>query len=381
MADTKLFRIRASDGRGYQNRGSVLVNRTADGVELNTIWDEIADALNLYNNERSAIASLVSFRTTRPGDAVPQSVNAERFEEATEYGVPTGVSDPSYLKLGFTLKDYDLALRATWKYLRDATAEQIQNRVTRIFEADNNLTNSLVLNRLFSPATATNDQLLTCYGLWNGDGQKPPAHMGLSFAGDHTHYLTTASTVLDAQDVELSIKHIKHHGYGSTQAARFLLLAHPDDVEASLMTSWRAGVEYRTGAPKPNYDFIVTSNAPAFLTSERIQGETPPPEYGGLPVLGSYGGALVIQSYFVPKGWATVVASGGANSVDNPVGVREHENPAYQGLRQIPGNGPYPLQDSFFARTLGVGVRHRGAAVALQITTNLSYTAPVFDLP
>ena len=375
------LRIRCGDGRGIQSRGSVLVNRTADGVGLDDIWAEIQEALQVYNSERSAIASLVSFRTTRPGDAIPQNVLAESFEEATEYGQPRGIADPSYLKLGFTLKDYDLALRSTWKYLRDATSEQITSQVTRVLEADNRLTNTLVLNRLFSPTPQTNDQLLTCYGLWNGDGQKPPSHLGLNFDGAHTHYLSTASTVLDAQDVEAAIKHVKHHGYGSTQAARFLLLVHPDDVEVAGMTTWRAGVQYRAGAPLPSYDFIVTSAAPAFLTNQRVQGEAPPVEYGGIPVLGSYAGALVIQSYFVPKGWAAVVASGGANSDDNPIGVRDHYSPDYQGLRHIAGNAPYPLQDSFFARTIGVGVRHRGAAVAIQISENTSYTAPVIQVP
>jgi hypothetical protein len=379
MATT--FRVRAGDGRGIQSRGSTLVNKTADGVSLDSIWEEVQAALAVYGDQRTAIASLVSFRTTRAGDAVPQNVVAERFEEATEYGQPSGISDPSYLKLGFTLKDYDLALRSTWKYLRDATSEQVVSRVTRVFEADNRLTNTLVLNRLFSPQAVINDQMLTCYGVWNGDGQIPPSHMGLTFDNTHTHYLATASTVLDAEDVELAIKHVKHHGYGSTQSAQFILFAHPDDVEAATMTSWRAGIEYRTGAPLPAYDFIVSSTAPAFITHEHVQGETPPPDYGGIPVLGSYGGALVIQSYFVPKGWATVVASGGPNSDDNPIGVREHESVDYQGLRHIAGNAAYPLQDSFFARTIGVGVRHRGAAVAIQITASSTYTAPVIQVP
>ena len=89
----------------------------------------------------------------------------------------------------------------------------------------------------------------------------------------------------------------------------------------------------------------------------------------------------MIQSYFIPKGWAAMVASGGPNSVDNPIGVREHDNSAYQGLRLIPGNGKYPLQDAMFARAIGVGVRHRGAAVAIQITAGSSYTAPAIQIP
>ena len=64
--------------------------------------------------------------------------------------MPVGVSDPSYLKLAYSFKDYDLSLRASWKYIRDATAEQIENRITRALEADNTLVNGLILQRLFS---------------------------------------------------------------------------------------------------------------------------------------------------------------------------------------------------------------------------------------
>ena len=43
----------------------------------------------------------------------------------------------------------------------------------------------------------------------------------------------------------------------------------------------------------------------------------------------------------------------------------------------IPGrNQRYPLQDSFFARGFGTGVRHRGAAAVLQVTTDSTYTPP-----
>jgi hypothetical protein len=85
----------------------------------------------------------------------------------------------------------------------------------------------------------------------------------------------------------------------------------------------------------------------------------------------------VIHTNFLPQGYVVVLATGGANSEANPVGLREHVNPAYQGLRHIPGHGSYPIVDSFFARGFGVGTRHRGAACVMQITTNTSYTPPV----
>jgi hypothetical protein len=99
-----------------------------------------------------------------------------------------------------------------------------------------------------------------------------------------------------------------------------------------------------------------------------------------LRVWGSYGYTLLCQSAYVPVGYVAMVATSGPNSPDNPVGFREHVNVAYQGLRHIPGNGPYPLVDSFFARGFGVGTRHRGAAVVMRLTTSTSYTAPVLDV-
>ena len=61
------------------------------------------------------------------------------------------------------------------------------------------------------------------------------------------------------------------------------------------------------------------------------------------------------------------------------MGFREHNNAAYRGLRQIPGAGPYPLVNSYGQRSFGVGVRQRGAAVCIQVTTNGSYSKPTND--
>lgn len=78
----------------------------------------------------------------------------------------------------------------------------------------------------------------------------------------------------------------------------------------------------------------------------------------------------------VPDGYLLTVATSGANSPNNVVGVRHHANPTYRGLRQIPGPGQYPLVRMEYARAFGVGVRHRGAAVVTQIKASGSYDAP-----
>jgi hypothetical protein len=365
--------------KGISTQGDVLVNETSDGVDLNKVWGEIQDVLDLYNRERSAVVKLLSYPTIQVADAVPQSISSESFEEATEFGIPRAVRPPSdVLRLGYTFKDWDLSLRATWKFLREATAEQITAQVTRILEGDNKNVTGTILQRLFDPQPVFNDWNHTCYGLWSNDGMTPPPYLGKTFAGDHTHVLTSGSTVIDSQDIEMMIRHVTEHGYGTVPGSQMLIFAHPDDVEAATMTAWRAGVEYRTGGPLPRWDFIPSALMPAWISDETIHGSVPNADFHGLQCHGSYAGALLIQSNFVPKGWVAVVASGGPDSDINPVAVREHRKANYRGLRHIPGHWQgYPLQDSFFARGFGVGVRHRGAAVVCQITTNASYTAPV----
>ena len=44
----------------------------------------------------------------------------------------------------------------------------------------------------------------------------PPPYLGNTFDGTHTHYLTSGSTVIDSQDIEDMIRHVKEHGYGTT---------------------------------------------------------------------------------------------------------------------------------------------------------------------
>ena len=118
---------------------------------------------------------------------------------------------------------------------------------------------------------------------------------------------------------------------------------------------------------------------PAYFTNEQIVGAIPPTDFEGLRVLGSYGDAWLIESHYVPSGYVIVAATGGLDSDRNPVGFREHTNPAYSGLRHIPGANRYALQDSFYARGFGTGVRHRGAAVVMQVTDDANYTAPTIQ--
>ncbi|RUP35008.1 MAG: hypothetical protein EKK51_00170 [Mycolicibacterium sp.] len=371
----KVVGVQGADSgrRGYSTEGDVLVSHTTDRVDLNVVWDTIREATNEYNAKRSALTSLLTFSTTNFGDAVPQSTDTGSFEEASEYGIAQSARVGGAIPLGYDFKDYDRRGAFTWKFLRGATAKQVYAVANDILSSDIKLTTGTILRRLFNPTQGTNELGTNVYPLWNGDSMVPPTYLGTSFAAPHSHYLASGAALLDSEDVEVLINHVQEHAYGLAGRGQLLILA--NRVESQVIQGFRAGVENQN-TKKARFDFVPSALAPAFLTTEHIIGTTAPDNINGLPCQGSYGPALLIESPFIPAGYVAVVATGGPNSSINPIAFREHEDPAYQGLRHIAGPGQYPLSESHFQRSFGVGVRHRGAAACMQVTTNASYTAP-----
>ncbi|BBX90938.1 hypothetical protein H5U98_06795 [Mycolicibacterium boenickei] len=361
---------------GYNTEGDTLVNRSADGVDLNLIWGEVKAALDAWNAERSAITNLLSYWTVNTADAIPQATNDESFELASEYGEPESVRAPSkHLLLGYTFRDYDKATRFTWKFLRDSTAEQIRAVANYALAADQKLVQGTILERLFSPTAELNEWNHTCYGLYNGDSIVPPAYLGKTFTAPHTHYATSGAATIDSGDLETCAKNVTEHGYNADSGAQLLAFVNP--AQGEVISTFRAGKETATDIVA-KHDYIPSAGAPAYLQPENLVGQVAPEKFNGLKVSGSYGPLWIIESDFVPEGYFSVAATYGPNHPNNVIGVRQHVNAAYQGLRQIQGKVPgYPLQDSFFSRGFGVGVRHRGAASVMQISANANYTAPV----
>ena len=112
---------------GFHTLGDVLVDRTADGVLLQKLWDDQRDLLSAWSSHQDAVTSLLAFKTTDPADAVAQTMAKFTFEEASEFGEPKGARHGDFLICGLDFRDFDLATRFTWKYLRDATARQIEH--------------------------------------------------------------------------------------------------------------------------------------------------------------------------------------------------------------------------------------------------------------
>jgi len=363
---------------GINVAGDVLVNQLADGSDLNAVYTEFADLLNIWNTERTSLTDLLKFNVTVSGEAVPQDMETGSFEEATDLGVPKAAGSPAALPLGYTFKDFDLAGRFSWRFLRDADRRQVDSVMDGILAADNKLVTGTILRALFQNTRKRNEHHMTVYDLYDGTTPGPPSYLGRTFPDTETHYIPSQASQIDSADVEDAIRLIVRKGYGTQANSKILILANPDESE--LIQTWRAGEPSRTGGPDASHDFIPANDAPPFITGAgELVGTQVPGQLWGVKVEGSYGPSLLMQSDFVPSGYVAVVASYGPNSPYNVIGFRQHSNPAYQGLRHIPGAGVYPLVESFHTRAFGVGVRQRGAAVAIQVTTGNTYTPPSAD--
>ena len=359
-----------SDARGYNTAGDVLT-QTLDGRPLNALFTEFQQSLAFWNQKRQLIVDLLTFPVTNPIEDVPQGVT-EDFEEASEFGVPKGISGFNYFSLGYDFKFYDLAVRYTWKFLLDATAAQVENLNAMALEADNRLVFQKVLRAVFNNVNRTTNirgQNYTVYPFYNSDGTTPPTYKNNTFTNTHNHYITSGTAAIQSADLDEMEEHLVHHGYGKQNGGTLVLMV--NRTEGNVIRQYRVA----TGA---SYDFIPAQGAPAFLLPGMgIEGGRPASSFKGLDVIGSYGPWTIVQEDYIPAGYVLAFSTGGEGQASNPVGFREHANSSARGLQLVKGAQPdYPLIDSYYRRGFGTGVRHRGAGIVMQVTVSGTYTIP-----
>jgi hypothetical protein len=366
--------------RGFAERADALL-AAADGTDLNEFWDEAQAVVALKNRQRNSIIDQLTFRTTEMAEKVTVPAGGEDFEVATEYGLPKGVrvSPGNTFWRGYDFNFYDLAVRFTWMYIAEADIRDLRAQVNEALNADNRLMFGRVMRTLFNPLNGTGitDQNLpvTVYKFYNGDGEVPPAVGTNTFLGTHSHYVTTtgmgASATLNPASVTGMQTHLDHHGYSMLNGYKKVLWANAQ--ETAIIRTWRVA----SGAP---WDFIPDdgrTGGGVFIPGGP-QGQYVGAPQGSVPgQIGTYGPWHVVESEYIPAGYLVGLASGGPDNLQNPVGLREHRNPAFRGLKLIPGdkNG-YPLIESFYQRGIGTGIRQRGAGVVMQVKADATYVVP-----
>ena len=369
----------AGGARGYNAAADVMVGQTADGRDLNEIWNEFQETLRLVNEKRTAIVNTLTYPVSNMVETVP-SFTGDDFEEASEYGVPKALraTGDSY-QMGYTFKWYDVAARFTWQYLADASAVEVESVHNAVLDADSRNVFKEIMRTLFRNTNRLANikgQNYNVYTFWNGDGMVPPPYKNNTFDGSHTHFRSSGAANLDSGDVEEMIADLKSHGYSAENGTDLALFV--NEAQVDVIRTWRQGVANANGAIA-KWDFIPSQGQPAFIvpTQQGIIGGQPQNSYKGFNVVGSYGPALIIEESYIPAGYLVLVGSGGEGDLRNPIGFREHASESLRGLRLVQDKqSDYPLIDSYYVRGFGTGVRQRGGVAITKITNVGGYTVP-----
>ena len=359
-----------------------LVFTTEDGVPINQLWSEAQAALAVWNSGRNRLVNILTFPVINEVETVPQ-VGEVRFEVATEFGEPEGERlKIGYFQLGYDFEDYDRATRFSWKFLRDADAGQVRAINNALLQADEVTVFKNTMAAIFDNRNRVADirnRAYNVYSLYNGnDSVVPPPFRGKTFDATHTHYMVSGNDDIDSGDLEDAYENIAEHGYSIEAGTQIVCLANRKQLLQ--MRKWRMG-QVSANTVEANYDFIPSRNQPSqFLDSPTgLLGVLPPDTWNGMRTWGSYGDILLIEEPFMPEDYFLMFGTGGAGNLQNLVGLREHKNALYRGLRILPGNDQrYPLVESYYTRAFGTGIRQRAGAVVMQIGqgTNADYERP-----
>lgn len=355
-----------------------VVTQTSDGRDLNVVWQDMLTLLNAANASRQALIRFLTFQVQNPVEMVTQNGTGVDFEEASEFGEPKGVRiSPSYFNMGYTFKWYDLAARFTWQYLADATSTMVDSVANAAVEAYWRKQMFEVLKTVFNSTNLTatiNQSAYNVYKFYNNDGTVPPTYKSNTFLSTHQHYRTTGAGTLVAGDLDEMLADFASHGYDNSTGYRTVIMVHK--TQGDVIRTFRSTANGGTGV----YDFLPSQGQPGQLilaTQQMIGQGQVPNTLDGLNVIGSYGEALIVQDDWLPTTHIFGFTTGGADSISNPVGIREHAQAGLRGLRLVRGRQPdYPLIDSFWAFGFGTGIRHRGAGMVMEVTADASYDPP-----
>lgn len=362
-----------------------VVTQTADGTDLNSVWSDFMNLLNLVNAQRQALINFLTFAVSQPTEVVTQPGQGVDFEEASEFGEPVSSRiQPAYFNLGYTFKWYDLAARYTWQYLADATDAMVNSVANASVEAYYRKLMTEVLRTVFNPTNLTatiRGNAYNVFKFYNNDGTIPPAYKNNTFLGSHTHYKNSGTdNVLEAQDLDtMVIDDFASHGYDQLGGYRLVVMV--NSVIGNQIRNFRSAVNtaQAVGGNYGRFDFIPAQGQPGQIipaTTQVIGAQAVANSLNGLNVIGSYGPLIVVQDDWLPTTHLFAFATGGEDNLNNPIGLRQHANSNLRGLRLVKGrNADYPLIDSFWAAGFGTGVRQRGGGIVMALTA-AAYAAP-----
>ncbi len=334
---------------------------TRDGVDWNELWyGGVLPATQMYNEDN------VDFEGMFTSPISEAYINLHH-RGSNNYQAMSDLSKPTQVQIvkGRIRPEPDIwgiGTGFSWRFLMRNTVPEVMEVNSQLQFTDREFMRLQVLAPLLqTPSTSTNK-----WGLWDGnfktdEGIATPPDFGVhNFTAAHTHYYTTGNPVASGillEDLSVAKKHIREHGNFGTL---FCIMSDLNVQQLELMAL-------------PIWDTTQHANS---LTEATIIGKFDNSVSQDVLRNGFRGNLLglsILQTAYMPDDYFIVAEEGVMGMFKQQI-----DNPSAQGLILFPGNEmpSYPIVESLQFRWHKMGVRDRGFAVAVQISTNANYTTP-----
>ncbi len=238
------------------------------------------------------------------------------------------------------------------------TAEELERHVQTVMIRDTNTVRALILEALLDNTNATfADPIwgsLTIRRLANNDGTLYPPLIGATAEAEHNHYLTLGAASISSTNNPFPTlrNHITHH-FGNMDV---IVFNNPDETNS--ITSLPGFV------PAPDR-YVIPGDSESRATNI-------PQDVPGI-ILGRMNGAWVAEWEYVPSGYLLAVARDRKPLLER---IDPPETGLRSGLQLVARDREFPFENAIWRHRMGFGVGNRLAAVAMQITTGSTYSAP-----
>lgn len=345
---------------------------TLDQVTLDVVWDDMIDAITMYNEALDSFLGPLTFRTRQSAWRIA-SGGRMKWQKGTQYGRPDRQRImPTFTTRGLPVWDYDLGLAYTRKYLLNATAQEIEMQQNEVFRSDNeNLLNEVLRAAFRNTSYQFDDDrvgTITVLPAYNGDSEVPPPVAGHVFTAPHTHYHVT-NGAWEYADILLNKSDLREHGHDGRRILRIAENLEPD-IRAMQDANGNSAFVENFAYENP---FVALAPADTQRTTVGL-----PPEY-----IGVIAGFWVRVDPWLPDNYYFGYNDYGANSTLAPLAFREPYNDAEVGLQLIEGgsSAEYPIVNSYYLRSFGVAALNRGNLTVTFVDSGSSYVDPTASFP
>lgn len=355
--------------------------KTTDNIYLKDLLEQtIFPSLEMYNQSVNALTNLLCYKYDDSLANHKRLFADNQFTEISDLEAPPVKSTMDSWNYPQPLKRLGSANKMTLEVIKQMSSKQIIEYQNSVYIADKkNIIKTFFTNMLTKTPSARVDCLTsiaaTPKAFWNDEASMdtPRPNGQITFDGDHDHYiLADSSGTVDADDLsELTGLVTEHEGMGNAQILLWLRKNSTELGQVKALTNFRGIEGYSSLIGAINPDYSNTGIVQALVNSKSILGDT-------AAIVGTYKDALVIESPDIPSAYIGCTAYLGENSVDSPLGWREH--PQFKGLIMASPTGENPIigQNSQYRRYLSGFVNNRSAGAALLFTHSAAWAEPTF---